>query len=561
MQLKAIEKKFRSVGLSESVNFFEDENRNLLIMPLQVIASLVIVVGVFSLIFEVKYFADFTLDIYFGRVIATIIGFGVLALTYTDIGKKYPVFLIHLLLLTIIGSFASIILLVPKSIFVNSQLLALIIFTSALFLSWDIKNQIILAIYYNVLFAISILLNDSSIYFLPNFYTTFIFVLFISVMSIIATTVNYKLRQRLVNQTTEAQEYLEYATEGIFKVDMEYNFMGANASFVQMMHFPTKQEMYETTTLKDLFKSEALFEEFEILIKNTGVVIDYETKYRSFDGDIVDVTINAKVRKNRRGEEQFIEGSVYDITNRKEAEEKIKKYNRELEKLNQNKDKFFSIVAHDLMTPFTALLGYSEILAREYNELDRETIGKFASDINTVASKAHGLLENLLNWTRVQTDRVIFNPVEFNLHPIVEDIFHFNSENAKVKNITLVNNVMLTEMVYADVNMLSTVLRNLISNAIKFTDENGRISVTTNVSDDIMEISVTDNGMGMSTVELNNLFDENFQYSGTGTHNEKGTGLGLILCKEFVEKHGGTIKAESRLGEGTTITFTIKSHK
>jgi signal transduction histidine kinase len=207
------------------------------------------------------------------------------------------------------------------------------------------------------------------------------------------------------------------------------------------------------------------------------------------------------------------------------------------------------------------LLGYSEILAREYNELDRETIGKFASDINTVASKAHGLLENLLNWTRIQTDRVIFNPVEFNLHPIVEDIFHFNSENAKVKNITLVNNVMLTEMVYADVNMLSTVLRNLISNAIKFTDENGRISVTTNVSDDIMEISVTDNGMGMSTVELNNLFDENFQYSGTGTHNEKGTGLGLILCKEFVEKHGGTIKAESRLGEGTTITFTIKSHK
>lgn len=560
MQLKAIEKKFRSVGFSESVNFFDDENRNLLITPLQVIASLVIVVGIFSLIFEIKYFADFTLDIYFGRVIATIIGFCVLALTYTSIGRKYPVFLIHLLLLTIIGSFASIILLVPKSIFVNSQLLALIIFTAALFLSWDIKNQIILAIYYNVLFAISILLNDSSIYFLPNFYTTFVFVLFISIMSIIATTVNYKLRQRLVNQTTEAQEYLEYATEGIFKVDMDYHFKGANSSFVQLLKFPTKEEMYQTTTLKELFKNQSLFEEFEALLKNSGFVIDYETKFRDFEGNVVDVMINTKIRKNRKGEEQFIEGSIYDITNRKEAEEKIKRYNRELEKLNNNKDKFFSIVAHDLMTPFTALLGYSEILTREYKELDRDTIGKFASDINTVASKAHGLLENLLNWTRIQTDRVVFNPVEFNLHPIVEDIFHFNSENAKVKDITLVNNVMLTEMVYADVNMLSTVLRNLISNAIKFTGENGRISVATRVNDGVMEISVIDNGMGMSTIDLKNLFDERFQYSGTGTHNEKGTGLGLLLCKEFVEKHGGTIKAESRLGEGTRIFFTLGVH-
>ncbi|VAX17483.1 hypothetical protein MNBD_IGNAVI01-1300 [hydrothermal vent metagenome] len=557
MQLKAIEKKFRSVGFSESVNFFDDENRNLLITPLQVIASLVIIVGIFSLIFEVKYFADFTLDIYFGRVIATIIGFCVLALTYTSIGKKYPVFLIHLLLLTIIGSFASIILLVPKSIFVNSQLLALIIFTAALFLSWDIRNQIILAIYYNVLFAISILLNDSSIYFLPNFYTTFVFVLFISIMSIVATTVNYKLRQRLVNQTTEAQEYLEYATEGIFKVDMDYHFKGVNSSFVQLLKFPTKKEMYQTTTLKELFKSPSLFEEFEVLIKNNSLVIDYETKFRNFEGNIIDVMINAKIRKNRKGQEQFIEGSIYDITNRKEAEEKIKEYNRELEKLNNNKDKFFSIVAHDLMTPFTALLGYSEILIGEYKELDRATIGKFASDINTVAGKAHGLLENLLNWTRIQTDRVIFNPVEFNLHPIVEDIFHFNSENAKVKSITLVNNVELTELVYADVNMLSTVLRNLISNSIKFTGENGRISVATEVINGTMEVSVIDNGIGMSSIDVNRLFDENFQHSGTGTHNEKGTGLGLILCKEFVEKHGGTIRAESRLGEGTRIFFTI----
>ena len=557
MQPKAIEKKFRGIGFSNSVKLFEVENNNLMMAPLQIIAALVIVVGIFSLIFEVKYFADFSLDIYFGRVIASVIGFIVLALTYFEIGRKYPIFLIHVLLLTIIASFSSIILLVPRSIFVNSQLLALIIFTSALFLSWDIKNQIIVAIYYNVLFALSILLTDSSIYFLPNFYTTFIFVLFISVMSIIATTINYKLRFGLVNKTLEAQEYLEFATEGIFKLDLNYQFNGANSSFVQFLKFHTKAEMYQKTNFNELFKDSVSFDEFEILLKNDQIIIDYETKFRNYESEFVDVSINARIRHNKKGEELFIEGSIYDITKRKEAEEKINKYNKELEKLNFNKDKFFSIVAHDLMTPFTALLGYSEILTKEYDELDRETIGEFSSDINTVASKAHGLLENLLGWTRIQTDRLLFNPVEFNIHPIVEDVFHFNSENAKVKEITLVNNAKLTDTVFADVNMLNIIIRNLISNAIKFTDENGRISVSSKQINEQVEISVVDNGIGMSNVELNKLFDENYQYSSTGTHLEKGTGLGLLLCKEFVEKHGGVLQAESKLGEGTRIYFSL----
>lgn len=557
MQLKGIEKKFKSIGFSNSVNLFESENKIMMIAPVQIIASLIIVVGIFALIFEVKFFTDFTFSIYFGRVIATVIGFIVLALTYFDIGKKYPIFLIHVLLLTIIASFSSIILLVPKSIFVNSQLLALIIFTSALFLSWDIKNQIIVAIYYNVLFAISILLNDLSIYYLPNFYTTLIFVLFISVVSVVASAVNYTLRRQVINKTIEAREYLEYASEGIFKVGMDYKFLGANTSLVQLLKFSTKMEMYQKSSIEKLFKDKGSLQEFDTLLKNGQIVINYETKFRDNDGFVFDVSINARIRQQNEDEEPFIEGSIYDITERKEAEKKIKKYNKELEKLNYNKDKFFSIVAHDLMTPFTALLGYSEILVKEYDELDRETIGKFASDINTVASKAHNLLENLLGWTRLETGRMIFNPVEFNLHPIVEDVFHINAESANVKDISLVNNIMITNMVFADVNMLNTILRNLVSNAIKFTNEDGRISVSSKLIDDQIEISVVDNGIGMSNMDLQKLFDENHQYSGTGTHLEKGTGLGLLLCREFIEKHGGTLHAESKLGEGTRIYFSM----
>lgn len=557
MQLKAIEKKFRGIGFSNSISLLGSQTQDLMIAPLQVIASLVIIVGVFSLIFEVKYFADFSINVYFGRVIATLIGFIVFALTYFEIGKKYPILLTHLLLLTIIASFASIILLVPKSIYVNSQLLALLIFTSSLFLSWDIKNQIILAIYYNLLFSISILLNDTSIYFLPNFYTTFIFVIFISIMSIVATTINYRLRLNIFSKTLEAKEYLEYATEGIFKTDLDYIFSGANSSLVKFLKFPTKEIMYESKSLKELFKDQNSFMEFDNFLHSDKLIIDYETKFRNFDNDVVDVSINAKIRKNSEDGNSFIEGSIYDISKRKDAEEKVKKYNKELEKLNYSKDKFFSIVAHDLMTPFTALLGYSEILSKEHNELDRKTIGKFSSDIHVVASKAHGLLENLLGWTRIHTDRVVFNPVEFNLYPIVDDVFHFNDENAKVKNISLVNNVKVTDPVFADINMLNTVLRNLISNAIKFTGESGRVSISTQTVDGQLEVSVVDNGIGISPTDLKKLFDENLQYSGTGTHKEKGTGLGLIISKEFVEKHGSKLKAESKLGEGTRMYFSL----
>jgi len=134
--------------------------------------------------FEIKYFADFSVNIYIGRLIATVIGFSVLLLTNFTIGKKHPIFLVHILLITIISSFGSIILLVPESIFINSQLLSLIIFTSALFLSWDVKNQIIVAIYYNLLFAGSILLNNESIYFLPSFFAAFIFVIFTTLLSL-----------------------------------------------------------------------------------------------------------------------------------------------------------------------------------------------------------------------------------------------------------------------------------------------------------------------------------------------------------------------------------------
>ena len=155
------------------------ENKRLIILPLQVIAAIVVLVGSLALMFEVTYFAEFSFEIYFGRLIATGIGFAILVVSNFKAGQKNPTLLIHILLLTIIASFASIIIQIPSSLYVNSHLLALVIFTSALFLNWDLKNQIIVAMYYNILFASSILMTDTSIYFLPSMYASVVYVIII----------------------------------------------------------------------------------------------------------------------------------------------------------------------------------------------------------------------------------------------------------------------------------------------------------------------------------------------------------------------------------------------
>ena len=242
----------------------------MLIAPLQLLASMLIIAGTFALMFEIKYFADFSVEIYLGRLIATAIGFIVLFLTYFDYGKNHPVLLIHLLLITIITSFGSIILKVPESIFINSQLLSLIIFTSALFLSWDVKNQIIVAIYYNLLFSASILLNNHKIYFLPSFFAAFIFVIFISILSIIATSINFKLRSQVFEKSIEAKNYLDNASEGIFRISLEGDIISVNPALTELLKFSSENQLVENMNFKELFFDSLVYKKFLEKVRESG---------------------------------------------------------------------------------------------------------------------------------------------------------------------------------------------------------------------------------------------------------------------------------------------------
>ncbi|UMB61077.1 ATP-binding protein [Lutibacter sp. A80] len=236
---------------------------------------------------------------------------------------------------------------------------------------------------------------------------------------------------------------------------------------------------------------------------------------------------------------------------------KLQHKNDELSILNTTKNKIFTIIAHDLRSPFNTILGFSDLLSSNAKRLDINKIIKFSQHINLEATNTLTLLDNLLNWAKSQTKQISFNPTELNIKPIITQILEELNSTAELKNISL-NYTQLDDLkVYADTNMLKTILRNLITNAIKFTYLEGSVTVTTKVKNNFVEISISDTGMGMSDETRNKLFTLQTNESTTGTANEKGSGLGLVLCKEFIEKHGGNIWVTSELGKGTTFYFSL----
>ena len=236
---------------------------------------------------------------------------------------------------------------------------------------------------------------------------------------------------------------------------------------------------------------------------------------------------------------------------------KTKEYAVKLEEANNTKDKFFSIIAHDLKNPFNTLIGYSDLLKSEFREYGQNEIQQHLSTIYDTSVKGYNLLENLLKWSQTQTNKIEFEPVKINLHEIVQTCIDDIEHQSQFKDIEVHNDVPKTYNIIADENLLKTILRNLINNAVKYTPRNGYIAISSVKDDMSFEISVKDSGIGMTENELNNLFKIDQISSKPGTDKEKGSGLGLVLCKEFVEKHGGKIWVESDLETGSVFKFTI----
>ena len=224
---------------------------------------------------------------------------------------------------------------------------------------------------------------------------------------------------------------------------------------------------------------------------------------------------------------------------------------------NETKDKFFSIIAHDLKGPFNSLLGFSQLLMTEIEQGNSSNIKKFSTILNKTLNNTYNFLINLLDWSRTQTNGIEFKPESFLLSKLVNEIFNLLSLQAEGKKITLINSVPDDLTIVADENILNTVIRNIVSNALKYTNNGGKITVSATIKNSYLHCSISDNGIGMTNEELLKLFHLEHTISTPGTENEKGTGLGLILCKELLEKHNGSIGAESEIGKGSNFWFKI----
>lgn len=264
--------------------------------------------------------------------------------------------------------------------------------------------------------------------------------------------------------------------------------------------------------------------------------------------------LNTEINKLQRGlmkKSKTLENSLNELN----------LVNKELNDINSDKDKFLSILAHDLKNQFNVLLGFTDLLLENFRKYDEKTIEKQLIILNNLTSQTYQLLEQILTWAKSQSGKLISNPIRFEFHEECEKVIENIYEEASSKNINISFEFSEQIFIYADLNIFSTVMRNLISNAIKFTNSFGNIKIRTEIKNHFVYITVSDNGVGISQENLNKIFEIKEHISLKGTNNEKGSGFGLKLCKELIEHQGGVIWVESEIGKGSDFKFSLPLSK
>ena len=360
-----------------------------------------------------------------------------------------------------------------------------------------------------------------------------------------------KAEEDLIKSEKKFRTYIENAPDGILVTDLNNYITDVNPAACKLLGY-TRDELITT------HKNRLVSQEYRDKIKASLDIIQQAEKHSAEAGFIKkDGTTFIGLLDASRLNDTTAIGFIKDITPIKLIEQTLRENEEELIALNKNKDRFLSILAHDLRQPFNSILGFSDFLLENFDELDKAEIIKQIKIINQVSHNTYHLLEDLLLWSKALTDKVIIDKQKIDLGKLVNDLIGKINIYMNKKDLSI--NYFETEKieVFADVNMLKTVLRNLISNAIKFTSHNGQIGIYAESGQSGTIITVSDNGVGIDKNKISRLWDFTDEIIAVGTDGEKGSGFGLSLCKELLERHGGQIWVESELGKGSDFKFTI----
>lgn len=363
---------------------------------------------------------------------------------------------------------------------------------------------------------------------------------------------NFQNIKRIAELKNSLERIIEASHLGIWEYNVERDNLEINTFFKELFNIPKNQT---DLTCKDFFELIAdedknrVNENFEKLLNgnNTTLNIDFkinssQPKYVQLKGEVI--------QWGFVGKPEIISGILLDIS-------ELKILSKQLEETIRIKDKFFDIIAHDLKNPMNAVKSLLDDLLVSFDSLSPDELFEAQNQIQKSITVLSQLVNNLLEWSRTQTGRIVHNPDNIDVFYIISSSIDVNFYQAKIKNIEIINNVPHNTVVYADSNMLYTVFRNIISNAIKYTLDGGTVQISANDLGDNYEIIVSDTGIGMSEEQLVNIFSLEHIQSLPGTNQEKGTGLGLIISKEFIERNGGKISVSSRLNEGTTFSIIL----
>lgn len=567
----------------ERYDYIKKVTVDVLVTPLKVMALLIAVSGIFAMIFEVRYFSQYSFQIYITRLIATIASFVILVFLNRKEGIKNPVLMVHLLLLVIIISSGYMIYLIPKTIIVNSHIVGLMIFTSALFFSWEVKNQIIVSIYYNIVFAVAILFNDGSIYFLPNMYESVLFVLFLSLISVIGSAVNYKLRMQLAENSfrielseSKYRSIFDNSLEGIFQSSPDGRFLTVNTALSEILGY-SKDELVKLNIERDIYKNPADREVLIKELKEKKELKDYQISLKKKDGSEVIVRLNDRLVSDSESSNYYFEGNMQDITaqviseiNKQKAEQAFKDEKLRSDMLAKEalqasliKSQFLANMSHEIRTPMNGVIGFLTLIEKEAHK-SKEELKQFALSAKQSAEALLDIINDILDVSKIESGKMKLVNSNFNLSDVIDESVSILSTKIKEKNLTISKEIEENThlLLHGDSTRIRQIFVNLISNAVKFT-EKGRIKILVKtLESDAKSITlfcaVEDTGIGIPKDKIETLFKPFSQVDASETRNYGGTGLGLAICKEFISMMNGEIGLQSEVNKGSRFFFTIK---
>ncbi|MBE2279806.1 MAG: hypothetical protein IAE91_05395, partial [Ignavibacteriaceae bacterium] len=325
--------------------------------------------------------------------------------------------------------------------------------------------------------------------------------------------------------------YLNIAFLILMAVIIVLTFLFANKFLITRKYSKDLENIVKVRTLK--------LSESESKLKELNESLESQIKSRTYELAKMNILLQKEIEENKL------------------SEQKLKENSKNLEKLNFTKDRLFSLISHDLRSPFTTIIGYSDLIADEWQTLEREEIKSLATKILNSSRLTLNLLNSLLEWSKAQISGAEFSPSMIDLHSINKELMDMFQPLAISKNVHLESHINERLMIEADQNLIEAIIRNLISNAIKFTNRGGKVNVNYSLFNDVIQISVSDTGIGIPKQILNDIFNLSSSATRKGTEKETGTGLGLSLVEEFVSMHGGEIKVDTSIGVGTTFTVFL----